>query len=107
VSENLYIFDKNLPSKNILVLLLVASWCLWQVVVFHYHPFFTLAFWWCNCFWMHDRALRPCSLSLKIRCAYDYTVQQILDDQMLQSSEYTVFMFFEPQNTKIILKFIG
>jgi len=25
---------------------------------------------------------------------------------MLRISEYTIFMFFEPQNTKIILKFI-
>jgi len=26
---------------------------------------------------------------------------------MLWLSEYTIFMFFGPQNTKIILKFIG
>jgi len=68
VSENLCIFYKNVPSENILVLLLVVSWCLWRVVVFHYQPLFTLAFWWCNCFWMYDRALRPCSLSVKIQC---------------------------------------
>ena len=37
----------------------------------------------------------------------DYTVQQILDDWMLWIIEYTVFMFFGPQNPKIILKFIG
>jgi len=37
----------------------------------------------------------------------DNTVQQILDDWMLWLSEYTIFMFFGPQNTKIILKFIG
>ena len=34
-------------------------------------------------------------------------VQQILDNWMLCLCEYTVFMFFVPQNTKIILKFIG
>ena len=38
---------------------------------------------------------------------YDYTVQQILDDWMLWIIEYNVFMFFGPQNPKIILKFIG
>jgi len=26
---------------------------------------------------------------------------------MLWLSEYTIFMFFGPQNTKVILKFIG
>jgi len=39
--------------------------------------------------------------------AADNTVQQILDNYMLWLSEYTVFMFFGPQNTKIIIKFIG
>ena len=34
-------------------------------------------------------------------------VQQILDDWMLWLSEYTIFMYFGPQNMKIILKFIG
>lgn len=74
--ENLYIINKKFPSRNVLVLLYVASWYLWQVIVFHYQPFFTLAFWFYNCFWMHVmqctfRALRLCSVSLKIRCASD------------------------------------
>jgi len=34
------------------------------------------------------------------------TAQKILDDWTLWLSEYTIFMFFGPQNTKIILNFI-
>ena len=37
----------------------------------------------------------------------NYTVQQILDDWMLRLTEYTIFMFFGPQNMKMTLKFIG
>ena len=42
--------------------------------------------------------------------AYEWsynTVQQILDDWMLQLTEYTICMYFGPQNTKMTLKFIG
>ena len=34
------------------------------------------------------------------------TRQQILDDWMLRLTEYTIFMFLGPQNTKMTLKFI-
>ena len=37
----------------------------------------------------------------------DNTVQQILDNWMLWLSEYAIIILFGPQNTKIILKFIG
>jgi len=32
------------------------------------------------------------------------TRQQILDDWMLRLTEYTIFMFWGPQNTKMTLK---
>ena len=40
------------------------------------------------------------------RAGYYNTRQQILDDWMLRLTEYTIFMFWGPQNTKMTLKFI-